>query len=247
MRTARGFTLIEMAIVITIIGLITSGGITIFATLAEGQRRTEASARLEHIEDALRLYAMMNSCLPCPAAYNTTTGLAVWSGGSGPCDPGPVGSACASVRGVVPWQTLGMSRDEGSDPYDVRITYEVSPDLVLTGGMERDGTGSTAYDPLGTIEIRETAGGAAIFTEAAFVVVSHGKNKGFGYSGAAGTQIAGDASHLNEAENGDADDIYVQTNYNESGGADTFDDLVRWRSKPILIQMCGDGACGNPS
>ncbi|MGE4062450.1 MAG: type II secretion system protein [Rhodospirillaceae bacterium] len=234
----RGFTLIEMAIVLVVIGLVVSGGLFAVTPIIQNAKVSETRARLDRLEDALTLYAMQYTCLPCPAAV-AGDGTAQFTGAASGC-----GTGCTSVRGVVPWQTLGLSRADGADAFGTRISYEVTAALVVAGSMTRSGT---TYTPLGTITVN-TAAGAAVTTAAAYVLVSHGLNRHFGYLEDTGTQVSGAVGTSTiEDLNEPLDSTYVQDNYRPAPDANYFDDIVRWRSKPIIVQMCGEGACGNPS
>lgn len=242
---ARGFTLIEMAIVLVVIGLVVGGGLAAVGPVIQSTKVTETKAKLDTLEAALTLYAMQNSCLPCPAsltATDGTNGVADWNGAeTGPCNST---TACGTVRGAVPWQTLGLSRADGSDAFGARISYEVTPALVVSGSMERSGT---TYTPLGTLDVNSAAG-TVVTPDAAYVLVSHGPNRHFGYLETTGAQISGAAgSSTVEDENEPINSVYVQDDFDSAPDAGYFDDIVRWRSKPIIVQMCGDGACGNPA
>jgi len=234
---ARGFTLIEMAIVLVVIGLVVGGGLAAVGPVIQSAKTTETKAKLDTLEAALTLYAMQNSCLPCPAA-NNGDGTGQFTALASGC-----GTGCTSVRGVVPWQTLGLSRPDGSDAFGTRIRYEVTAGLVVAGSMERSGT---TYTPLGTVDV-QTAAAATVTSAAAYVLVSYGPNRQGGYGETTGTQIPADGISTVEPENADADDLYYQDDSTLVSGTTYFDDIVRWRSKPIIVQMCGDGACGNPA
>jgi prepilin-type N-terminal cleavage/methylation domain-containing protein len=70
--TQRGFSLVEIAIVMVIIAiLITAVGIPL-ATQVDQQRNVETQKQLEQIKEAIYGYAMANGRLPCPA---TVAGL----------------------------------------------------------------------------------------------------------------------------------------------------------------------------
>jgi prepilin-type N-terminal cleavage/methylation domain-containing protein len=236
---ARGFTLIEMAIVLVVIGLVVGGGLAAVGPVITSTKITETKAKLDTLEAALTLYAIQYSCLPCPAALNGD-GTAQFVTPASGC-----GASCTSDRGVVPWQTLGLSRADGSDAFGTRISYEVTPALVVAGSMNRSGT---TYTPLGTVDIN-TAAGAVITTAAAYVLVSHGPNRHYGYGEDTGTIITAPAggSTVEDDNQATADDDYIQDDFSMAPGATYFDDIVRWRSKPIIVQLCGDGACGNPA
>ena len=177
------------------------------------------------------------SIAACPAA-NNGDGTAQFTAAASGC-----GTGCTSVRGVVPWQTLGLSRPDGSDAFGTRFRYEVTAALVVAGSMERSGT---TYTPLGTVVV-QTAAAAAVTSAAAYVLVSYGPNRQGGFGEVTGTQIAADGVSTVEPENTDADNTYVQDQYTSAAGTGYFDDIVRWRSKPVIVQSCGAGACGNPS
>lgn len=110
----RGFTLIEISIVLVVIGLLLSGGLLGIAPVLQSSRVTETNSKLDLIEDALILYALRNSCLPCPAtgnllSSNANIGLAVDD------TQGAYQTACATdtctnnAQGIVPWRNLGLS------------------------------------------------------------------------------------------------------------------------------------------
>ena len=45
----------------------------------------------------------------------------------------------------------------------------------------------------------------------------------------------------------DGDETYAYGDFISVDGATHFDDIVRFKSAPIIVQQCGPGACGNPS
>lgn len=262
---ARGFTLIEMSIVLVVVGFIVAGSLAAFTPVLESSKRTDTKARMDRIEAALTLYAIQQSCLPCPASGAIASGGA--NAGRAQDTGGVVATACTATAciapGVVPWQTIGLTEADILDGWNNRISYAVSvavagdctsagrtTALQNTSGIERSGT---TY-PLGTIKVNLTGGGqvtncadatAANRNGAAYVLISHGRDGGgaFGMSGVAKPESYGSANQL---ENTDGDDIFVQDTPIMIENNTYFDDLVVWRSAPFLVQFCGDGACGNP-
>ncbi len=63
---SNGFTLIEMAVVLLIIGLLLGGVLAPLSTQIDNDRRKETSNTLKQISDALLGYAVANVRLPCP-------------------------------------------------------------------------------------------------------------------------------------------------------------------------------------
>ena len=72
----RGFTLLEMSIVLAIIGVIISGGMTIFSASLQKRQLQETQFKLKAIQKALYDFRIINNRLPCPAdvtlALNST-------------------------------------------------------------------------------------------------------------------------------------------------------------------------------
>ncbi len=114
----RGFTLIEIAIVLVVIGLLLSGGLLAVGPVIQRAQITETQDKLDRIEDAIVLYVLQsdNQCLPCPGDGALATG----SGNDGLSEddgtPTFYGNGCSPNGGcraaggdnVVPWRTLGV-------------------------------------------------------------------------------------------------------------------------------------------
>ena len=100
--TYAGFTLIEMAVVLVIVGLLLGGMLVPLAAQMETDRRKETAATLESIREALIGYAVINGRLPCQDTNGD--GLP----GPGACNTG------ANQRNVggLPYATLGVSRTD---------------------------------------------------------------------------------------------------------------------------------------
>ena len=140
----RGFTLIEIAVVIVVLSLLLAM-IAGIATAMLGQQRREATRqRLSGVETALALFVSQHQRLPCPA--NGALASSHADAGKENPDP-PVGAACASNQdnGVVPWRALGLAEQDITDGWGNRLTYRVAPDFVVTPSMN-----FTQCDPGGT-------------------------------------------------------------------------------------------------
>lgn len=135
----HGFSLVEMAIVLTILGVLLGVGLETLATYADRENRKLTVARLEEAYEALVLFVTRNARLPCPADGQ----LADTAAGAGDEDDGgdgdPADCATGSDRySVVPWRTLGLPRAAALDGWRRRITYvpfdtTTSPDGVPNG------------------------------------------------------------------------------------------------------------------
>lgn len=127
LQQCQGFSLIEMAIVMLIMGSLLSGLLVTLTQTSENNRRRAAESQLQRIEEALYGFAQVNGRLPCPA-ISTSDGLE---------DP-IAGGDCTSNHGFVPNATLnlyGNINNDGlmMDPWANPYRYSVS-DLQVSGG-----------------------------------------------------------------------------------------------------------------
>jgi type II secretory pathway pseudopilin PulG len=82
-----GFTIVELAIVLTIVGLLLAGLLIPFATQVELRRVTETSGTLDQAKEALIGFAIANGRLPCPASSNSQGRESFCDLSAGACTP----------------------------------------------------------------------------------------------------------------------------------------------------------------
>jgi len=70
MKACRGFTLVELAMVLFIVSLLLGGLLVPLATQIEARQRSDAEEQLERIREALIGFAIINGRFPC---HTTTT------------------------------------------------------------------------------------------------------------------------------------------------------------------------------
>jgi prepilin-type N-terminal cleavage/methylation domain-containing protein len=131
-RHARGFTLIEIAVVLVIIAVFMAMGTVMFRGFAAAQKRSITSTRLATVDAALVQFVILNKRLPCPAngtlaSGGANAGVEVWAAG-----------VCTGnqANGVVPWATLGLTETDATDGWERRITYRTDSDLVVANSMD---------------------------------------------------------------------------------------------------------------
>lgn len=226
-----GFTLVEMAMVLMIVGLLLGGLIPTISAQMDSQRISKTQKQLNEIRDALTGFALINGRLPMPAcgtiaSGQTNAGIELSAASAVLCTSG------ASDITVLPWATLGV--DE-TDAWGRRFTYSVTSAYADS----TDGTGvatcSTATGvsfqlcSTATLEIRASSpAGSIVASQVPAVIVSHGVNGLGAYQPGGGAKIGTAAG--DELENSDNDNTFVSKDQVQGG----FDDLVVWISPNTL-------------
>ena len=164
---ARGFSLVEMALVLLIVGLLAAVFLPATNTFLENNRRKETRAKLEALEQAMVRFVMVNRRLPCPADGALGTGNAQ----SG-VEQRPAQECTAMGSGVVPWRSLGVPADAAMDAWGNLITYRVwartsggvgsaiNTSLAMDGGMDFSECDPAKLTPPSPAEYRCTGANA---------------------------------------------------------------------------------------
>jgi prepilin-type N-terminal cleavage/methylation domain-containing protein len=250
-RTRRGFTLIEIAIVLVVIGLLLSGGLLATSPILQSARLNETKQKMATVEAALLGYVIANGCLPCPAVRGAaTTGQAQFGATTytNNCNTGICVGTTAGV-GLVPWVTLGIAENDATDAWNQRFTYAVDPTRTVADSMERNADGSFP-NFVSTLVMENLANGDLGYTALAYVLVSHGPDGALGETSAGvivQDKYAQGALSTGQGENGN-DDLRFSTGQTVTTNNNArFDDIVSFKSFQPLILSCGAGSCGNPS
>ena len=126
-RRATGFTLVEMAVVLTIIALLLGSLMYTLSAQVEQRSRSDTEQRLEYARDLLLSFALVNGRLPCPA---TSTSSGDESFASGSSSGGGTCTASAYYGGFLPAKAIGFQPVDSSgyavDAWGNRIRYAVS-------------------------------------------------------------------------------------------------------------------------
>lgn len=153
-RTApRGFTLVELAVVLAIVGFLLGGLMYSLSAQTEQRNRGETQRRLDEARELLIAFAIVNGRLPCPAS-TASNGVEA--------DSGTTGSCSSAYAGYLPAKTIGFQTMDSSgyalDGWGNRIRYAVSvntnvalaPDYHFTasGSMKTNGITVTPSDLL---------------------------------------------------------------------------------------------------
>lgn len=219
-KRQTGFTLIEIAIVLVIIGLLVGSFIGTFANRIDATRRADVKNELKDIKEILMAFAYSQGTevhLPCPDTDTPPDGEE--NRVSGVCDPG-------GSLGTLPWLTIGIGRE---DAWATHYRYWVNDDYASNTGfsLNEDDDGASA-----TIKTRVNDSNVDIVENAVAVIFSHGKNRlgGVSVNGINQAAIPG-SGRDDEAENGDGGTVYMVRPPSMEGAATTggvFDDVLIW-------------------
>lgn len=252
-RKRRGFTLLEMSIVLVLISVIAGSVAVIFSSVLKKHQVDETIAKMETIQSALYEFRVAFNRLPCPADVTTALGNAqfgIAASNMGTCTGGvpasnfSQGGATAqdARQGMVPTQTLNLPDDYAFDGWGRRIMYTVNKDLTQIGSF----TIVNGIDPTTRMTINN-AQAVPNTTLAGYVLVSFGPNGHGGYPRKGGaTRINAGSANTDEQNNCDCDNtaaatglngVFVQKDptLNPANNLDAFDDIVMYATRVDLI------------
>ncbi len=170
----RGFTILELTIVLAVIAAIMGGMISLLSAALEGRSYNATVAKLKVLQQALTDYRIAYNTLPCPAnSTSVTNNPAVAFGIASTSVNCIAGSPAADIAdttaavGLVPVHTLGLPDDMALDGWGRRIRYGVSTAFVNRTFDALDtftGDGSTvaftlARDPVSKTNISVSVAG----------------------------------------------------------------------------------------
>ena len=229
-NTTRGFSLIEIAVVLVIIAILATAIGVPLASQLDQQRTLDTQRQLEVAREALYGFAMANGRLPCPAVTGAASAVEAPVGGG----------ACTQARGFLPAVTLGLTGldangymvdawNDGDGTHRIRyaISTANSNALTTTDGVKTQtmatvaataqlyvcATGLTATPPT------TNCGTMTILTDRApFTLYSLGKS------------TSAPAANFDEINNQNGDIVFTS-----GTPTTTFDDLVTWGSLNTLF------------
>ena len=244
-RKLSGFSLLEVAIVLCIIGIISGIGIPALNNFLKYQKIRKTEDHIEQIIQSLASYVLTNNRLPCPAkpaASGAENGISEEN--------------CLfsdTFIGLVPYRTLGIPEKIAKDGYHNWITYAVN--LPLTNSEIKSLNAVFDSDPRDTVfcEIAKNHNDLKVINAEkqsvldpenstdliAVVLISHGANGGGGFD------LKGERKETNSPDK--ALNADITPNFIDRGLSltkeDFFDDTVKWITRNNLMALYGKQPC----
>lgn len=233
-----GFTLVELAVAVVIIGILTSMGMALMNVQLANSAISATKQNQETIKDALIWYLRTNKRLPCPAP--NINGLATQT----------TPPACDTYFGFVPYVELGLPRSVALDGWDNFFSYSVTP--AWTSAT----TFHTEAEPDIQIKTRESSDAPETnLGKAVVAVISYGINGSGAYTSKGRQRAApeGDDEIANALAASalplpvvSKTTLFQRDFTDKSGEFGIFDDVVLWLSPShLLVPLIKDGSIKN--
>lgn len=231
----QGFTLVEMAMVMLIIGLLLAGLVPTVSSQMEQRQTSDTRKQIDEIQQSLIGFAIANGRFPCPAT----------SASNGEESPVGGGSCTNFYDGYVPAATLGINPVDSNtklvvDAWNNPIRYAVASNTV--SGVPNtftsiNGMQSATMNNIANANLLNVCASATGITgsdcgsttnkltdKVPALVFSTGKNGGYGGTG------------LDEAANLNGNRVFVSHTPTPSTATNgEFDDHMIWLSPNILF------------
>jgi len=247
-----GFSLVEMAIVVTIMGVLAGGVLAVSSNKIEKTALRTTAQKINDVDEAIKAYYSRYGFIPCPASPTAQEGTATFGFATdctatviAPSGTWEAGSGSDTIRGgVVPTRTLGLPDSAMYDEWGNRLSYVAIKAMTLT---RTDYTTFTTSLTTGVIQMVDMNGNQLLDPSTQniipYVIISHGKDK----KGAFGRKIVGTTPQVacgsvaKDSENCDFGDpnsndaVFMDTSLSDSQTArDYFYDVVKWRATKAL-------------
>jgi prepilin-type N-terminal cleavage/methylation domain-containing protein len=228
MKACRGFTLVELAMVLFVVSLLLGGLLVPLATQIEARQRSDAEVQLDKIREALVGFAIINGRLPCHTTVSDPASINYGLEDPAPCNPS-TSTAGWTGDGILPWKTLGLNN--ALDPWGVQRTVTAD---AWTGYWRYRVQGSFANTF--TLNTNPATNKLCVLDAGGNLLNSTSENPiAIIYS--TGANQAADSLNLTYEATSTSTDCVNNTPITYQGGSASlnFDDITIWLTRPLLF------------
>lgn len=248
-RPKSAYTLVELSIVILILAVLMTGGLTITIGAFNKAKKISTQNKINEIYKSLGKFLLENKRLPCPASLELTkneNSYGVEYGNGSGCGTGAVGSGVYVnptnpniFYGMIPAKTLNLPLSMGEDDFGSKISYVI--DQRFTNVFQEaisnsnSGFGTTEpYTSIITIQEKPSATSRDITSDAILVIISHGLNAFGAFNANARTQNprSNDSDEKENDYNASFDKKFIYNSQN----SEIFDDVVLFKTRNQIVQ-----------
>lgn len=235
----RGFTLVELSIVLVIMGTIAGAALTIGINRAEALKENRTRENMTRIQRALGAYLIKHRHLPCPADLgigNNALGFGEEARTEDTCDAvvNPSGTDGVFV-GMVPVISLNLSDSVSADGWGRRYLYAVHENFIEETAFRTTTDGALTNG----IVIQDNATPPNQKTDKAIMLLlSYGAN-GLGGWLRTGSRDANLPLAAGELENAHNDYDSLNNTFTQAPFGADFDDIVYYKLKLQMVREAG--------
>ncbi|MBM3468830.1 MAG: prepilin-type N-terminal cleavage/methylation domain-containing protein [Alphaproteobacteria bacterium] len=222
-----GFSLIEMAFVLIIIGLVAGMTLPALKGMLDWQKATITTQNQEKILYALASYALQNKILPYAASPHSSRGIQ--------------DTEMKRRRGIIPYHDLGLPEAIAKDGYQRWFTYVVDDYYAVTPQLTAQIPSSIYPTPLRLCEKHTHLNSLNIKglqTNVALVLISHGPQGRGAYPNPLSVPTQSSDEHQNATSENEIIDRPLSTNPNNP-----FSHKVLWITSKNLLALYGHAPC----
>ena len=247
----QGFTLVEMAMVLVILGFVLAALLLPLQAQRQQLAQSQTENTLELAKQALLGFAQSNGRLPCPATVASLGQESPLGGTHNVTPPNPAVPNCAAQSGFLPAATLGIQPTDAQgfalDAWNNRIRYAVTahdtsgvacgagsdsaPDFTTTGNLAA--VGLVCLVPnlrvCATSLAANCSNAVNLINNAVAVIYSIGATGAQGFAGR-----PDETENLNAVGAGQVDTTFVSHDISLAAAPNEFDHLVTWISPYVL-------------
>jgi prepilin-type N-terminal cleavage/methylation domain-containing protein len=250
----KGFSLVELSVVISIIAIIISGALTIATKKSESDKLDETEYKISQIQNSIHNFIIDNERLPCTANGELRTDNTNFAkeeanptlnSGHGQCSQSNFSNGNI-FYGIVPTRTLGLNDDMLLDGWGNRLSYIIDANFAhnettnpsCNGGVAINEDVCFRHNENGSINIIHS--NTPLINKsngAVYAIISHGKNGSGAYSNA-GTRIIS-SNDEDEQENAGDDEGSFDGILAQKDKTQTYDDIVIYKRKWSILSDIG--------